>query len=111
MAKMSKVSGLPKDFIWGGALAANQMEGAWKEGGKGWCLADINRTQVFLLFVVVLNTLPRFSKIYMAFDMLPRGLQQVRRRSQSVHHLESDSHLPGRTFFGAFQISLPEVFT
>ena len=21
------------------------MEGAWKEGGKGWCLADINRSQ------------------------------------------------------------------
>ena len=35
----------PKDFLWGGALAANQMEGAWKEGGKGWCLADINRAQ------------------------------------------------------------------
>lgn len=35
MEKMSKYNGLPKDFIWGGALAANQMEGAWKEGGKG----------------------------------------------------------------------------
>lgn len=45
MEKMSKYNGLPKDFIWGGALAANQMEGAWKEGGKGWCLADINRSQ------------------------------------------------------------------
>lgn len=42
---MSKVSGLPDNFIWGGALAANQMEGAWREGGKGWCLADINRAQ------------------------------------------------------------------
>ena len=37
--------GLPDDFIWGGALAANQMEGAWREGGKGWCLADVNRAQ------------------------------------------------------------------
>ena len=35
----------PDGFLWGGALAANQMEGAWKEGGKGWCLADINRAQ------------------------------------------------------------------
>lgn len=42
---MSKVHGLPDNFLWGGALAANQMEGAWKEGGKGWCLADINRDQ------------------------------------------------------------------
>lgn len=38
-------NGLPDNFIWGGALAANQMEGAWKEGGKGWCLADVNRAQ------------------------------------------------------------------
>lgn len=42
---MSSPKGLRKDFLWGGALAANQMEGAWKEGGKGWCLADINRAQ------------------------------------------------------------------
>lgn len=34
--------GFPKDFMWGGAFAANQMEGAWQEGGKGLCLADIN---------------------------------------------------------------------
>lgn len=44
MEKMSKITGLPADFIWGGAMAANQAEGAWQTGGKGWCLADINRT-------------------------------------------------------------------
>ena len=32
----------PKDFLWGGAIAANQAEGAWKEGGKGVSVADIN---------------------------------------------------------------------
>lgn len=37
------IKGLKKDFLWGGALAANQCEGAWNEGGKGWCVADINR--------------------------------------------------------------------
>lgn len=34
--------GFRPDFLWGGAIAANQAEGAWLEGGKGWCLADIN---------------------------------------------------------------------
>ena len=29
-------------FQWGGGFAANQMEGAYLEGGKGLCLADIN---------------------------------------------------------------------
>ena len=27
--------GFPKDFLWGGATAANQYEGGWNEGGKG----------------------------------------------------------------------------
>lgn len=31
----------PKGFYWGGATAANQLEGAWKEGGKGVSCADI----------------------------------------------------------------------
>jgi 6-phospho-beta-glucosidase len=30
----------PKDFLWGGALAANQCEGAWNIGGKGLSVAD-----------------------------------------------------------------------
>ena len=33
----------PETFFWGGAISANQCEGAWKEGGKGWCIADINK--------------------------------------------------------------------
>ncbi|MDR2976247.1 MAG: family 1 glycosylhydrolase [Streptococcaceae bacterium] len=31
----------PKDFLWGGATAANQYEGAWDEGGKGPNTADV----------------------------------------------------------------------
>ena len=25
---------LPDNFLWGGAVAAHQLEGGWKEGGK-----------------------------------------------------------------------------
>lgn len=32
----------PKNFFWGGAVAANQLEGAYKEDDKGLCVADIN---------------------------------------------------------------------
>ncbi|MCM3728103.1 glycoside hydrolase family 1 protein [Neobacillus cucumis] len=31
----------PEDFLWGGATAANQLEGASQEGGKGLNLADV----------------------------------------------------------------------
>jgi len=34
--------GFPRDFLWGGAFAANQMEGAFDTDGKGLCVADIN---------------------------------------------------------------------
>lgn len=30
-----------KDFLWGGATAANQLEGGWQEGGKGISCPDI----------------------------------------------------------------------
>lgn len=41
----------PKNFLWGGALAANQCEGGYKEGGKGLttvdlCPAGVNRRKV-----------------------------------------------------------------
>ena len=31
----------PKGFLWGGATAANQYEGAWNKGGRGPSIADI----------------------------------------------------------------------
>ena len=31
----------PKDFLWGGAIAANQVEGGWNLGGKGLSVADV----------------------------------------------------------------------
>lgn len=41
-AALTAPTGFPEGFLWGGAVAANQCEGAWDEGGKGACLADIN---------------------------------------------------------------------
>lgn len=31
----------PEGFLWGGAVAAHQLEGAWQAGGKGVSIADI----------------------------------------------------------------------
>lgn len=33
----------PKEFMWGGAIAANQVEGAWNIDGKGMSVADVAR--------------------------------------------------------------------
>ncbi|MDT2742798.1 6-phospho-beta-glucosidase [Lactococcus garvieae] len=32
---------LRKDFLWGGAVAAHQLEGGWNAGGKGVSVADV----------------------------------------------------------------------
>ncbi|MBJ7223935.1 MULTISPECIES: glycoside hydrolase family 1 protein [unclassified Brenneria] len=31
----------PEGFLWGGSMAANQVEGAWNEGGKGISTSDV----------------------------------------------------------------------
>lgn len=36
-----KKAGLPDNFMWGGAVAANQLEGGWQEGGKGVSIMDV----------------------------------------------------------------------
>lgn len=35
------MSGFKEDFLWGGAVAAHQLEGGWNEGGKGISIADV----------------------------------------------------------------------
>lgn len=35
------MSKLPKDFLWGGAVAAHQIEGGWDQDGKGPSVADV----------------------------------------------------------------------
>lgn len=37
----------PKDFLWGGATAANQCEGAWNIDGKGESIPDHMRAGGF----------------------------------------------------------------
>ena len=32
---------LSNDFLWGGAVAANQFGGGWNEGGKGISVIDV----------------------------------------------------------------------
>ncbi len=44
---MNKTVYFPKDFLWGGAVAANQCEGAILEDGKGYSTADALTEGVF----------------------------------------------------------------
>ena len=37
----------PDSFLWGGAVAANQVEGAWREAGKGLSTSDVQPQGIF----------------------------------------------------------------
>ena len=37
--------GFRDDFLWGGAVAANQVEGAWNVDGKGMSMASFHRIE------------------------------------------------------------------
>lgn len=65
--------GFPKEFLWGGALAANQCEGAYLEGGKGLsnvdlCPAGENRFNVMLGNIKELKPLP--NEIYPSHEAI-----------------------------------------
>ena len=40
--------GFREDFLWGGAVAAHQCEGAWQEGGKGISCSDVETAEITL---------------------------------------------------------------
>lgn len=38
---MKYMKNFPDDFLWGGATAANQIEGGWNVDGKGLSVSDV----------------------------------------------------------------------
>ena len=53
---------LPKDFLWGGATAANQYEGGWNEGGRGNRVMMLSLTEHIQNLVVLLLLIKQVKK-------------------------------------------------
>ncbi|MUK90330.1 6-phospho-beta-glucosidase [Ornithinibacillus sp. L9] len=58
----NKMNGFPNDFLWGGAIAANQTEGAYLEDGKGLTTVDLLPIGE-KRFPIMLGKLPSFSPL------------------------------------------------
>ena len=66
----------PKGFLWGGATAANQFEGAYNEDGKGLSTADVMTNGTHQEARRITYTMPdgsKHSQAVMPFKSLPDG--------------------------------------
>lgn len=102
---MKKITVVPKNFIWGGALAANQCEGAWMEDGKGWCVADINRDQRDIPPEERYNT--EVDTLYIKKAMAEDDQHYPKRRGIDFYHTyNSDIELLGETGMNGLRTSI-----
>ena len=46
---------LPKDFLWGGATAANQYEGGWNEGNRVMMLLLMEHIQNLVVLLLLIK--------------------------------------------------------
>ena len=83
-----------KDFLWGGATAANQIEGGWQEGGKGPSEADMLSAGT--------HTFPR----QITPDTEPGLTYPNRTASDFYHHYKEDIALMGEMGFKAYRMSI-----
>lgn len=84
----------PKDFLWGGATAANQYEGAWNEDGKGPSVPDHltggSRTKY-----------RRFT-----IELEKESFYPSHKASDFYHHYKEDIALMGEMGFKCFRMSI-----
>lgn len=80
----------PKGFLWGGAVAAHQVEGGWQDGAKGLSVADI-------------MTVGGYGKPREITDgILPDKIYPNYEAIDFYHHYAEDLALMGKMGFKAF---------
>lgn len=97
--------GFSAKFLWGGAVAANQCEGAWQEDGKGWCVADIN------LFRNDIALDKKYNEEITTQDILSamqdtQGIYPKRNAIDFYHTYKEDLKLLAETGMNAFRTSI-----
>ena len=97
----------PKGFLWGGAVAANQVEGAFNVGGKGLSVADVATFKKDLSVEDYAgHNHVSTEKIQYAMDHLTDDEFPKRRGIDFYHHYKEDIVLFGEMGFKAFRMSI-----
>lgn len=86
------MSKFPKDFLWGAATAANQIEGGWNENGKGISVIDVQACG---------------SHGRMETDGVLEGyLYTSHKATDFFHHYKEDIALMGEMGFKSYRMSI-----
>ena len=110
----------PKDFLWGGATAANQYEGAWDEDGKGPNTSDVitNGSHTTPRRITWRKPDGETGSIPMAFGgsmEFPQGAEPAvvdgeyypsHTATDFYHHYKEDIALMGEMGFKCFRLSM-----
>lgn len=88
------MSVLRKDFLWGGATAANQFEGAWNVDGKGPSVSDMCTNGS--------NKVPK----WVTTTIHPDRLYPSHEAIDFYHHYEEDIGLFAEMGFNVFRLSI-----
>lgn len=85
---------LRKDFLWGGATAANQYEGAWNVDGKGPSISDMCTNGSY-------TTAKRITPVFEEGTLYPS-----REATDFYHHYKEDIALAAEMGFNVFRMSI-----
>lgn len=98
--------GFRKDFLWGGAVAANQVEGAWNVDGKGLSVADVARLKTTARNNYRQQVAINSSEISKAIADPTSNNYPKRRGIDMYHHFQEDIKLFAGMGFKVFRFSI-----
>lgn len=98
-------TGFPADFLWGGATAANQFEGAWNIDGKGLTTAEVVQKATDRQNSMAMNAVTT-ETIQTAIADKTDKLYPKRRGIDFYHHYREDIKLFAEMGFKAFRMSI-----